>query len=457
MNKTELFLQEINQVRNKEIPDAVKLKFKLALLDYIGVTLAGAKTLESKIEKMIDGEDEGNTPIIGIDKRLSLENAVFFNGLNAHALDFDDGTNMGIIHLGSPIFSALLPIAKRYKIPVSKFMKAALIGYETSFTMAITIQPRHKEMGFHATGTCSTLGVALAISEMLNFTKKQSKDAFSAAAVSAMGTLKVLEDGSDLKPYNVAKTALIGYISAKMGEAGFNGPDDVLAGDRGFLKIMYGNDKVEFKPIMLDGTFAIEKAYIKPYAACRYCHPSIEAALTIRKRHGIDVKDIESILVRTYSLAVYKHDHTDITGCGSAKMSIPYSVAVALCKGRAGILEYDNDCISNTEVINLTKKIRVVADKDISRAFPTKQAAVVEVIMKDGRSYSEQVDYPKGEPENPMSIEEVREKFVYLTLFSGRTKEEADEIFDAVIDLENRFDNLLDLITGTKNNKYNML
>ena len=453
MNKTDSFLREINKVKSKEIPYSVNLKLKLTLLDYIGVTLAGAKTLKNKVIKMIDEEDKGATPVIGIDKRLSMESAIFFNGLNAHALDFDDGTNMGIIHLGSPLYSALLPLAKRYSISADKFIKAALIGYETSFTMAITIQPKHKELGYHATGTCSTLGIALAVSEMLDYTEKQRKDAFSAAAVSAMGTLKVLEDGSDLKPYNVAKTALMGYISAKMGKAGFNGPEDVLAGDRGFLKIMYGDDNVDFKPVMLDGTYAIEKAYIKPYAACRYCHPAIEASLIAKKRNEININDIESILVRTYSLAVYKHDHTEITGSGSAKMSIPYSVAVALLKGKAGITEYENDCIRDSEILNLTKKIRVIADSNFSRTFPAEQTALIEIKMNDGRIFSERVDYPKGEPENPMSIEEVKEKFESLVLFSGRAKKEADEIFDAVMNIENCFDSLLNLITGTKNHK----
>jgi 2-methylcitrate dehydratase PrpD len=451
MNKTDLFLRNINELKTKEIPATVKLKFKLSLLDYIGVTLAGVKAQGEKLAVMITEADEGNTPVIGIDKKLSMENAIFYNGLNAHALDFDDGTNTGIIHLGSPVFSVLLPMAKRNRIPADTFMKAALIGYETSFTMAVTIQPKHKERGYHATGTCGTLGIALAMSELLGFNEKQRKDAFSAAAVSAAGTLKVLEDGSDLKPFNVGKTALMGYIAANMGKAGYKGPDDVLAGDRGFLHLMYGSDSVEFKPILLDGTFAIEKTYIKPYAACRYCHPSIEAALTLRRRHGISAGDIDSILVRTYSLAVNKHDHTEIAGSGSAKMSIPYSVAVAICKGKAGMQQYEIDCVNDAEVINLTKKISVTADEEMSKIFPAKQTAVVEVKMADGRGYSEQVDFPKGEPENPLSVEEVREKFTSLTTYSGRSKAEADEIFDAAMDMENKFDVLLDLISGTKN------
>lgn len=219
MNKTDAFLCDLRRLETEVISNNVRSRFKQALLDYIGVTFAGARDQESKVETLLLDTDSGTSAVIGLDINLSLENTVFFNGLFAHTLDFDDGTNWGIIHLGSPVFSVLLPLAQRHNITFDKFMKAAILGYEASFTMAISIQPEHKKRGYHATGTCSTLGIALAVAEMLDFSEKQRKDAFSVAAVSASGTLKVLEDGSDLKPYNVAKTALMGYISAKMGRA----------------------------------------------------------------------------------------------------------------------------------------------------------------------------------------------------------------------------------------------
>jgi len=452
MNLTDLFIQNINDFARRPIPDPVMLRAKMALLDYIGVTLAGAKAQADRRAEMIAETDEGKSPAIGIHKALSMENAVFHNGLAAHALDFDDGTNAGIIHLGSPVFSALLPIAQRYHIPVDKFMLAAIIGYETSFTMAMSIQPRHKELGYHATGTCGTLGVALAVSEALDYTQQQLRDAFTVAAVSATGTLKVIEEGSELKPYNVAKAALMGYTAATMGRAGYAGPDDVLSGDRGFLKMMTGDATVELKSPLLNGTYAIEKAYIKPYAACRYCHPSIEAALTLRRRHDITSSDhVKGINVRTYALAVNKHDHIEIAGSGSAKMSIPYSVAVAVCRGKAGMQEFEIENTTDAEILDLARKVAVEADAEMSAHFPAKQTACVDVTMTDGTVCSEQVDYPKGEPENPMSIDEVKAKFVALTMFSGRSAEEAYEIFDAVMDLENRFDEMLTIIHGVVN------
>ena len=95
--------------------------------------------------------EDGDTSAIGIDRLISMEKAVFLNGLNAHMLDYDDGTNSGIIHLGSPVFSVLLPLARKYKVPVGKFVKSSILGYEASYTMAVSIQLQHKSLGYHAT------------------------------------------------------------------------------------------------------------------------------------------------------------------------------------------------------------------------------------------------------------------------------------------------------------------
>lgn len=445
-NRTDLFLRELDKSFSDKFSPHLIERFKLALLDYLGVTLAGACANGQRLDNLVCLSDEGATPVIGIDSLLSMGNAIFLNGLNAHTLDYDDGTNSGIIHLGSPIFSVLLPLARKYNVPVQKFVKASILGYEASYTIAVSIQPQHKFLGYHATGTCGTIGIALAVAEMLDFSEAQRKNAFTAAAVSATGTLKVMEDGSELKPYNVAKAALMGYTASVMGLAGFSGPDDVLSGDRGFLSLMFGSDDVELKPFKLNGTYALEKAYIKPYAACRYCHPAIEAALMMKKRYFFELDDIDSIRVRTYSLAVNKHDHTEIRGEGSAKMSIPYSVAVALHRGKAGLEEYESEIVSEKAILDLTRRVCVLPDENISRAFPAKQTAIVEIKMKNGLTYSETVDFAKGEPENPLSKAEVREKFTELVLYGGKTQEETDEIFEAVMDLDNQFEKLLDLI-----------
>lgn len=448
MNKTEAFINSIKAIENGELTDALRLRTKCALLDYIGVTLAGLKENREKVDVLSESffDGEGQVYPIGINRAKSLNNAVFLNGLNGHALDFDDGTNAGIIHLGSPIFSVLLVLAQRYDFDGEALLKAAVLGYETSFTMAMTIQPTHKQRGYHATGTCGMLGIAMAVSKALSYTEEETYRAFSTAAVSATGTLKVLEDGSQLKPYNVAKAALLGLIATQMAKAGFEVADDSLSGVTGFLNQMYGSEDIQFVSPKLNGTYAIEKAYIKPYAACRYTHPSIDIAKELRATAELSAEDIESVQIKTYFLAVKKHDHTDIKGAASAKMSIPYNFAVTFITGKTGMDAFTNDCLDSQEVKNLTEKISVEADDEMTALFPEKTIATVVITTKDGRTFEGRSELPKGEPENPLTLEETIEKFKSLAVWGGKTEEQAEKIVKAVFEIETRLPELLELL-----------
>ena len=339
MNVSQSFFYAIDKIAHQEIPSEVMNRAHRSLLDYLAVTCAGTAFQKDKLQGYFEfaQPESGAFKAIGLRKSLALKEAVFLNGLNAHALDFDDGTNSGIIHLGSPIFSLLLPLSQRYNVGIEEMLKAVVVGYEASYTLAVSIQPQHKAMGFHATGTCGTIGATLAAAYMLGFTDEERYQAFATACVSASGMLKVLDDGSELKPYNVAKTALLSLTSLQLAKAGFKGHSDPLGGYRGFLKMMTGDEDTPLKSTLLNGTYAIMKSYTKPYASCRYTHPPVEAAIHLRNQYGLKPKEIEKIKVETYSLAVSGHDHTDIASPYSAKMSTPYSTAVAFIYGKAGL------------------------------------------------------------------------------------------------------------------------
>lgn len=445
MNISQVFFTEIDKIAKREVPVEVMARARRSLLDYLAVTCAGAAFQKRKLNNYFDfaQPEAGGFKAIGTGKSLVLKEAVFLNGLNAHALDFDDGTNSGIIHLGSPIFSLLIPLSQRYGINVEEMLKAAVVGYEVSYTMAVSIQPKHKAMGYHATGTCGMLGATLAAAYMLGFSDEERYQAFAAASVAASGMLKVLDDGSELKPYNVAKTALLSLTSMQLAKAGFKGHPDPLGGYRGFLKMMSGDEHTEIEPTLLNGTYAIMKSYTKPYASCRYTHPPVEAAIHLRNQYGLTPEMVEKIRVETYNLAVSGHDHTDIQGAYSAKMSTPYSTAVALIYGKAGLQEFGEEVLNNPEVADLTKKVEVVANEEYSSIFPDKQTAVL-TITANGKTYSERVDFPKGEPENPMSEEEFRERYSALMAYGGVERTVYDTVYSKVNECDSRVDEIIE-------------
>lgn len=435
-NKTQLFLQEIDDLAGQPVPAAVLARIRESLLDYLAVTTAGAAFQKEKLlrYRAFAQPEEGAFPVFGTGEKLVLKEAVFLNGLNGHALDFDDGVNAGIIHLGSPVFSLLLPLAVQYDVPLSKLLWAAVLGYETSWTMAYSIQPGHKALGYHATGTCGVLGAAIAACYMLDFTPEERRQAFACACVSATGMLKVLDDGSELKPYNVAKSALLALTALQLAKAGFVGSPDPLGGYRGYLKMMTGKEDVDIKPLLFNGTYAVQKTYTKPYASCRYTHPPVEAAIRLRSETGLSAAEIARMDVATYSLAVGGHDHTEIPGAYSAKMSTPYSTAAAFIYGKAGLQEFEPAVLNDPEVLELTGKVHVTADEAFSAAFPGEQTAVLTITSKDGRTFADRVDFPKGEPENPFTEEEFYNRYMELMRFGGRSDAVSEQIYRAVKD-----------------------
>lgn len=446
-NLTDQFVDDLYQLSRTDFSEPVLLQAKRCLLDYLGVTFAGARMLNAKGNSLLEflGETAEGVRVIGFGRKAGIEGAAFINGLSAHVAELDDGLNSGIVHPGSPVLSALLPLAEKNHIAAKRLLTGIIVGYEATIRIACAIQPLHKQRGYHATGTCGTIGAAMGLAAMLGFSRLQIKDALSSAAVSASGSLKVLEDGSELKPFNPGQAAVTGILAASMASAGFKGPEDVLSGGNTcFLSMMTDQTDLSQLERKNQGVLGIEKIYVKPYASCRYCHPAIEAALKLRQK--IQPDQIESVHVATYFLAVNKHDHTDIHGISSAKMSIPYSVAAALTLGRAGIDEFTSEHIKDPIIDSLTRKVVVRADDQLTELFPEKCAAIVKITTIDGNCYTERVDFPKGEPENPLSNEELEEKYSSLAGYGNKPGNQIKKIAQIVWNLENELPDLFELL-----------
>ena len=430
MNLTDRFLENIYRIRRMIYSEDVEKLVRTYLADTVGVTLAGATDIRDQEKAILTIQKSiGTSKPIGHNCTCTLTDAIFINGLSAHFLELDDGVRYGVVHPSAPLFSALIPIAIEWNVKWCDFLRGAACGYETSIRIASAMQPYHYSAGYHPTATCCTLGVAVGIAVMLGWEDQTVKNAFSAACISACGSLKVLEDVSQLKPYNCAKAALNGYMSAIMAKAGFDGPSEPLDGDTGFLKMMASSYNEDILTGNRDYLY-LEKIYQKPYASCRHTHPEIEACFRIRNAGGFVFDQIKKVNVTTYKGVIGKHDFKDIHGEASARMSIPYSVAIALLTGKAGIAEFAEPYVSDKTILNLTQRVDVIPDEELSKLVPDKRVAIVDIIFKDGRELSERVEYPKGEPENPLTFEENYDKFLSMAAHVGLSEEKARNIFD---------------------------
>ena len=447
-NLTDEFISKLFLLHRSRLSDFSLDKAKSCFLDFVGCSLGGARFNFDRLNAFCECYPEGGTcSLIGFQgKYVPMHVAALQNGISAHVMELDDGHRKGAVHVGSTIFSALIPVAIQEKISSKDFLYGAIVGYESTVRLACAIQPGNKLRGYHATGTCGTVGAALGIAAALHFTEEQMKTTLSAAVTSAAGVLEMQEDDSDLKPYNVGRAAMDAVAAAYIGRSGLRGPNDPLGGKRGFLKVMTDTPHPEFLTDFNGETLCIEQIYQKTYAACRHAHPAIEAALALRNE--IDLARIEKIEVRAYRLAVAGHDHTQIQSVSSAKMSIPFGVAVSLVTGSAGLSSYSELNVSNETILALTRKVLVIEDDELTRLSPEKRASILTIHLSDGRTLTKRVDYPKGEPENPLSQDELEAKFRELAMFGGLTKEVCDEVINEVWKKDFDLEKIMRIVQG---------
>lgn len=438
LNITDSFIERIRDITETEIAPDTLHQVERCLLDYIGVLYAGRQELGNKLDAIEALGKEGNCSIIATGKKKDLLTAALLNGFAAHAMELDDGHRVGAPHLEAAIISAMIAIAQKEHITFERFVKGIIIGYEATIRLSAAMQPGLKMKGFHATGVCGTVGVACAVGHAIGLSNEQMKAAISAAASSASGILQILDDGSELKPYNVANAIQSGITAAYVGKCGFKGPKDVFGGKRGYLQAH--TDSINTR-LLVDKTEkpAIFQIYVKPYASCRHSHPAIECALNLRNKYQLKRRDIEEVEVQTYKLGIYAHDQTEVTSVSVAKMSTPYSVAAALMLGSCGIEAFSIENINREEIKSLTHKVHIVENEELTKACPAKRGAIVIIKLSNGQTLIEKVENPLGEPENSLSDEKLEEKFNSLMMFSKAPEFEIERIKTIIWNLKQNY------------------
>lgn len=434
---TRQFSDSLHRLAATPLPPEVTHQAKRCLLDYLGAAFVGSHALQARLHAVLDFgcpvSDGVNA--IGLDRRTSIETAALANGMAAHATEMDDGARFGMIHPGSPVLSALLPVAQRHRVNGEKLILGIVTGYEAALRLAYAVQPSHYRMGFHPTATCGAVGAAAGIAAMLSFTAEETEAAIAAAAIAAGGSLKVVDDGSEMKPFNVGRAAVTGVVSAITAKAGFLPPPAALEGASGFLEMMCKSVVSDRLTQPCTEGYWITKIYVKPYAACRHAHPAIEACLRYRGMRKIRAQDIESIEIHTYGGLIGRHDHRQASDPASARMSLPVSSAIALVQGAAGVNEFEEEILAKQDVRDIALKVTVATDDDLDALLPSQRVAIVRFIDSAQNSKEIRIDTAKGEPENPLSDRELEHKFSDLARCGGKSEKQIRSTIDAVMSL----------------------
>jgi len=232
----------------------------------------------------------------------------------------------------------------------------------------------------------------------------------------AAGLLEFLADGSWTKRLHPGLAAKNGIQAAMLAAEGFKGPATVLEGRNGFLGAYSRNPRVDALLEDLGTSFEILRTAVKPHACCRYMQPAIDALITLAEKHDIDPVQVTrvdvAVLEAGWELVCEprkrKYKPETIV---DAQFSMPFGAVVALIYRDAGLDRFSEDNLRSPEVRRLMGRVNLNKDVRIEKNFPEEWRGRVKVVLADGAEYDAEVRHPKGDPENPLTWDELRAKF----------------------------------------------
>jgi 2-methylcitrate dehydratase PrpD len=401
---------------------AAEADLKLAALMVLDTTACAMGGLGSDPARMLAAMAQPSPGDIG-------GRAFLFGGL-CHILELDDLHRASVTHPGSVVVPAAWAMADHHDLRGRDFLRAILAGYETCTRAGMAAGPRHYKV-WHATSTCGPFGAAMAAAELLELNEDACVWALGNAGTQSSGLWEFLPSASMSKHLHTARAAQSGVIAALLAREGFTGPGTIFEGERGFFRGMCPDPRPEAIQARPDAPWEITRDSVKPWPCCRHTHPAIDAALAIHSQIG--GKAIGKVSVRTYQVALDICDHALPDNAYAAKFSLQHCVATALSKGVVIRSSFDDD--RRLEVRELAGKVQLGVSEPLNAAYPQAWGAEVEVETADGRLLRELRPHCKGDPENPMSEEEIVAKALDLLQDAGLTGVSAESLCEGILRL----------------------
>jgi 2-methylcitrate dehydratase PrpD len=417
-----------NALTLEDIDERTINNAKTFMLDCLGCILSGSQISSAKsvlsAAKLID--NEGDCTIIGTGEKTNPMLAALVNGTAGHSQDYDDDHREGTQHSSVAVLPAVLALAEKYKKSGKDLLLSYIIGSDVTIRAGEAFLGTSYYAGWHLTGTCGVFGAASGASKIMGLDVDQTVNAFGVAGSAAGGLGEFNAKGAWTKRFHAGQSAMNGVLASYMGKEGYFGPDTVFEGRHGFLNCFsFKGTEEDPKPLGIYDASKLTENFgkkwemadnsIKLHACCRFTNNFCDCAIDIHNK-GIDTKDIESIHAECnyftdYNLCrpvdIKRHPINPV----NAQFSLFYEIACGLVHGSVLPEHFTEEAIKDEEINRLTDLITWEVNPEFEAVYPEKYPARVTVTMKDGTKYVSEVEYPKGDPENPATREEVLKKF----------------------------------------------
>ena len=432
MNVTAKIAEFVVNAKYETIPPKALETGKLAVRDCLGVALAGSKEEDAKICAEIarqEGAKEEAT-VIGQGFRSSALQAAFANGTAAHAMDFDHSfTLMG--QPTAPIIPAIFSLGESLGASGRQILESYATGFEVTGKLAHSLRDSAHD-GWHAPSTLGSFGAAAGCAKLLGLNASKIEMALGIAASMASGV--VSNFGTMTKPLHVGLGARNGVLAAKLAQGGYTANAQAIEAGMGFYKVFHGETAIHSEAIEeLGRSYALETdgIRVKPYPCGGLTHQAIDTVLDFRAKHGITAEMVESIDVdvmrHTYERIIFKVPQNGIQG----KFCMPYLLARAIIDGRVFIDAFTDSAVRDPNVLKLAERIQMRLDNNLPSRDLGSRPCRVTLRLKNGQTYSREVQHSKGGPEMPMTADELKTKFTDCarqTLSEASTQRALDDL-----------------------------
>jgi len=387
---------------------------KRALIDYIGVALAGSmQPVSKKIRAFIqESSSPGQAAVYGTSYQASIEHAALANGIAGHALDFDDTSWTTIGHPTVTVAPAVMAIGQHLRLTGQEVLNSYIIGVEIQNKIAALAMPDISTNGWHTTSVFGPLGAAASASLLFDLSCQDTIHALGIAASHSSGIRANF--GTMTKAYHAGMAASNGVKAALLARHGISAAQDVIEGVDGFICTFAGKTLKKWTLSLGDPWDVVNPGLVfKEYPCCSGSHPAINAVLELLSKNTIIPEEIKAIDVGVSQLGLLElvsHFPKTVT---EARFSMEFALSAALIHQRLGVSEFSESVLENTCVRHLMTKISVSLDPEFAKlGFIGTAPANISIKMKNGRIFTTGSDLARGNPEKPLTDAELSDKFM---------------------------------------------
>lgn len=424
------------------IPEEVRERCKLLILDSLGCALYGADLPWTHIlQDTLSGIDQSDGAAVwGTGLRLSAPHAVLINGTQVQGFELDDVHRHGVLHVGAVTLPPLLAVAEMTPMSGRDFLTAAVAGYEIGPRVGICMGQEHIGQGWHSGATVGVFSAAAGAARGFGLDAERTVHALGIAGTQAAG-LMAAQYGAMVKRMHAGRSAQSGFYGALFARDGLTGIVDVFEAPYGGFCTTFSRSQDRFDLAALSAglgeQFETMRISLKFYSCVGSNHTTLDAIRHLRAETPFTLDELEKIVVHGSQVTV---DHVGWPyrpeGLTSAQLNLPFCVATLLLEGDVFVDQFKPDCIDDADRIALSRKVEVVHDPEITALGSKFRHKVrVETHLADGRVLTETREAPRGSEFSFATREDIVEKFRKLAI-KALPKDRVDQLVDAVLNVE---------------------